>query len=352
MECFEKLEIVRDFISEITRERDLGQLLHHLTGIITRLTRADRSSLFLYDEKRDEIWTMIAEGIGHEIRVPVDKSIAGGAIREGRLQVVHDVSDDIRFNAGIDKKTGYETKNILAYPLYNSTGKLVGVIEVINKLEGAFEEDDINALKLFSSFISYVLENKFLNEHMENVIKERTETIQQLNRELEEKIEVVTRISETDALTGIYNRLKIDRLFCETLTDVQREQGTMGLILFDIDNFKGINDTYGHLKGDEVLVAVAHAVSGVLEADVHFGRWGGEEFLVVLPGASRDESRGLAERLRRIISELTVPEVGQVTCSFGVTIYSDGMDSDALIQEADRAMYRAKEEGKNRVVAL
>lgn len=352
MECFEKLEIVRDFIEEITRERDLGQLLHHLTGIITRLTRADRSSLFLYDEERDEIWTLIAEGVGHEIRVPVDQSIAGGAIRHGCLQVVHDVSDDVRFNAGVDKKTGYETKNILAYPLYDSAGKLQGVIEVINKLEGAFEEDDINALKLFSSFISYVLENKFLNEHMERIIEERTETIRELNRELEEKIESVTRISETDALTGVYNRLKIDRLFGEILASTERENGTFGLILFDIDNFKKINDSYGHLKGDEVLVAIAKDVSEALSPAACFGRWGGEEFLVLLPGATAEESRVQAEMLRRTVCGVTVPGVGDVSCSFGVAVYTRGMDSDALIQQADRAMYLAKARGKNRVETL
>ncbi len=345
MDCFEKLEIVRDFINEITRERDLGQLLHHLTGIITRLTRADRSSLFLYDEARDEIWTLIAEGVGHEIRVPVDRSIAGGAIREGRLQVVQDVSDDIRFNAGIDKKTGYETKNILAYPLFDSSGKLLGVIEVINKLEGAFEDDDINALKLFSSFIGYVLENKFLNEHMEAVIQERTETIRQLNRELEEKIESVTRISETDTLTGIYNRLKIDRTLGEAIGATDR----LGLILFDIDDFKKINDSYGHLSGDDVLVAVAKTVSGHISGEAAFGRWGGEEFLVVLPGAELEQAVATAEALRRAVSEISVEGVGQVSCSFGVAAYCDGMDADALIQEADRAMYRAKAAGKNRV---
>lgn len=352
MECFEKLEIVRDFIKEITTERDLGQLLHHLTAIITRLTRADRSSLFLYDEARDEIWTLIAEGVEQEIRVPVAESIAGGAIREGRLQVVHDVSDDIRFNAGIDQKTGYETKNILAYPLYDSSRKLLGVIEVINKLDGAFEEDDINALKLFSSFIGYVLENKFLNEHMEGIIQERTETIRQLNRELEEKIESVTRISETDALTGIYNRLKIDRVFAEALADTEQRGDGPGLILFDIDDFKRINDTYGHLSGDAVLTAVAQSVLAVLEESASLGRWGGEEFLVVLPGASLEETVATAEGLRRAVSGISVEGVGQVSCSFGAALFRDGMDADALIQEADRAMYRAKTAGKNRVATL
>lgn len=277
MDCFEKLEIVREFIKEISTQRDIGLLLHHLTSLITRLTRSDRSSLFLYDKNSDEIWTLIAEGVPHEIRVPVDKSIAGGAIRERCLQVIQDVSDDVRFNADVDKQTGYETKNILAYPLFDSNNDLLGVIEVINKLEGEFEEDDINALKLFSSFIGYVLESKILNEEMEQIIEERTETIRQLNHDLEEEVKNVTRLSETDSLTQGYNRLKTDKLLSEAVRIADGGQQSLAMILFDIDDFKAINDRYGHLSGDAVLVAIAGSVLAHLPKGAHFGRWGGED---------------------------------------------------------------------------
>jgi diguanylate cyclase (GGDEF)-like protein len=122
--------------------------------------------------------------------------------------------------------------------------------------------------------------------------------------------------------------------------------------MFDIDHFKTINDTWGHLVGDQVLIELVRVVSRhVRTADV-LARWGGEEFVILLPQSRLDQAQQLAEKLRRLISETPFDPVGRITSSFGVTEYHPPETADAWLDRADRALYRAKTDGRNRVVPL
>lgn len=162
------------------------------------------------------------------------------------------------------------------------------------------------------------------------------------------------RLAAIDPLTDAYNRrFGLSRL-SEEFSRAVRAENPLGVLMFDLDHFKLVNDTYGHLAGDRVLRAVARTCRRVLREGDVLVRYGGEEFLVLLPGAGGDDLAQLAERLRRAVSETWVPEGDQriaISISLGGTTYDDDVDSpEALIAKADGALYEAKDAGRNRTV--
>jgi diguanylate cyclase (GGDEF)-like protein len=156
-------------------------------------------------------------------------------------------------------------------------------------------------------------------------------------------------VSEKDALTKIFNRGAGERIL-QTLIDKPTQK--IGIILCDIDRFKRINDTYGHLAGDRVLQTFAQSCQANLRKQDTLIRWGGEEFLIAVTGDNDTELEQLAERLRLIISNQQIPEVGRITASFGVASLRSQENLIDLFARADRALYQAKEQGRNRVVVV
>jgi two-component system cell cycle response regulator len=162
------------------------------------------------------------------------------------------------------------------------------------------------------------------------------------------------RLAAVDPLTEIYNRLFGLRRLGEEFSRAIRSETPLGLLMFDLDHFKLVNDTHGHLVGDRTLKSAAKAAKSVLrEGDVLL-RYGGEEFLVILPGATIDDVARVGERIRQAISETSIVEGGRhisVTVSLGGATYRDTIDStESLIAAVDAAMYEAKGAGRNRVV--
>ncbi|HVX03959.1 MAG TPA: GGDEF domain-containing protein [Rhodanobacteraceae bacterium] len=151
----------------------------------------------------------------------------------------------------------------------------------------------------------------------------------------------------TDPLTGVQSRL----LGQQVLRKMLREEVPAGVIMFDLDRFKTINDTHGHPVGDRVLQAVAHGCQGLLRGGKSISRWGGEEFLVMVPNVDASGLQTVAERLRTAIAELPVAPVEQVTASLGTAMIQSGDNLETVLQRADLALYRAKQQGGNRVVA-
>lgn len=164
------------------------------------------------------------------------------------------------------------------------------------------------------------------------------------------------RLAAVDPLTGIYNRrFGLARLKEEFKRSV-RQTNPLGLLLFDLDHFKNINDTYGHLVGDRILIRIAKTAQSVMREGDILLRFGGEEFLAVLPGASKEDAREIGERIRRKVEETSLVDGDQtirVTISVGVSAFPelDVEDENRLIDLADQALYAAKTSGRNRVVA-
>jgi diguanylate cyclase (GGDEF)-like protein/PAS domain S-box-containing protein len=161
---------------------------------------------------------------------------------------------------------------------------------------------------------------------------------------------LVEKMSETDALTDIANRKKLDDVMTKEWARYTRYQHQLALIIFDLDHFKKINDEFGHLAGDKVLVAVAELIEQSIRTTDTFGRWGGEEFMVILPETTLEEAQLVAEKLREAVSKLRVLGPKKITASFGVAgVLEDISEMETLIRLADEALYTAKENGRNRV---
>ncbi|HEY2419451.1 MAG TPA: diguanylate cyclase [Steroidobacteraceae bacterium] len=152
----------------------------------------------------------------------------------------------------------------------------------------------------------------------------------------------------TDPLTGLHNRLKLGSTLNDEILRVHRYKTPLSLVLFDIDNFKKVNDSYGHPIGDQVLIQLSRFVPNLIRSTDLLARWGGEEFLILAPGSDAAMAFQLAEKLRDAIASLEFPQVKSVTCSFGIAQYAPGETAAELIARADAALYRAKIEGRTR----
>lgn len=160
----------------------------------------------------------------------------------------------------------------------------------------------------------------------------------------------VEKLSVTDRLTGLYNRMKLDEVFRYELQQSQRYGLPFAVILLDVDHFKQVNDTYGHPGGDRLLRELAALMQSTKRAADTLGRWGGEEFLVILPKTDRSGAAKVAEKLRAVVAENRFADVGHKTISAGVAVYQEGDTEERLMGRVDRALYRAKAEGRDRVV--
>ena len=173
-----------------------------------------------------------------------------------------------------------------------------------------------------------------------------------LNKELREANEHILKISQTDSLTGLANRRTIDERMRHELARADRLGCGFSVILGDLDHFKSINDEFGHLVGDRVLVAAAGVLADQARPYDLPARFGGEEFLLLLPESSLEDAITIAQRIRAAISRVAVPEVTrQITISLGISTWGHGDTLGALVGRADAALYQAKKRGRNRVVA-
>lgn len=172
-----------------------------------------------------------------------------------------------------------------------------------------------------------------------------------LNRKIEELVSEraqMQNMADRDPLTRVYNRRPSERM----LQDIFVGDKPAGVILFDLDRFKAVNDKHGHVVGDQVLQTVAERCCAVIRKGGHLFRWGGEEFLVVLPHVDEPGLQQVAERLRLAIAQSAIEPAGQVTASFGITPVQPGDNLASLLERVDQALYQAKHQGRNCVVLV
>ena len=159
-------------------------------------------------------------------------------------------------------------------------------------------------------------------------------------------------LANTDSLTGLVNRRALDLILEKSIAEVSRGRQSIALVMVDVDRFKQVNDVHGHEIGDRVLQHVAQTLSnGVRSMDV-VGRWGGEEFLLILAGCSLDHAHSVAESARADLASVEIEPVGMITASFGITTIMAGDSAANAVSRADNAMYTAKNQGRNRVSAF
>ena len=180
--------------------------------------------------------------------------------------------------------------------------------------------------------------------------KKYKQNMSELLGEVEQKNALLKRLSITDKLTGLNNRIKIDEVLSSNLHMFERYDNVFSVILIDIDHFKKVNDTYGHPVGDEILKEFAKILKKHARITDVVGRWGGEEFMII---ASETDSVGatkFATIIKKAINDYEFPKIGKVTASFGLSQIGVGDSIEEVVNRADLALYSAKESGRNRVV--
>ena len=189
-------------------------------------------------------------------------------------------------------------------------------------------------------------------KHAQEEAQRAKEGLVLLNKELKEANEHILKISQTDALTGLANRRTLDERMRNEMARADRLGCGFSVILGDLDHFKSINDEFGHLVGDRVLVAAAGVLAEQARPYDLPARFGGEEFMVLLPESTLEEAMTIAQRIRTAVAGVAVPEVTrQITMSLGISTWGHGDTLGALVGRADAALYQAKRRGRNRVVA-
>jgi diguanylate cyclase (GGDEF)-like protein len=213
----------------------------------------------------------------------------------------------------------------------------------VERIEDTHKHDRVPIVTRLATFISVASAE----------IEESNRKLTEVNYELEVLNHKLELTATFDGLTNLYNRSEIQKRIANCLAHISEKK--FSLIMLDIDNFKRVNDTYGHQVGDTVIISLSNILRNNIEqyaSGVFAGRWGGEEFMVLLPGFDAIQSASVAETIRRLFHERKYPSAPSQTVSIGVTQARNGEDLDALCTRVDTALYKAKTTGKNKVVVI
>jgi diguanylate cyclase (GGDEF)-like protein len=279
-------------------------------------------------------------------RLSARHGIVGQVYQNGSPHLSADVDTDKFFYRDIDEQLGHKSNSIVAVPIY--IGKHVcGVLELINRLDGKpFTKRDMTLLEIFAGYTSFTLQNALDAKRAQELAKK-------------------------DDLTGLYNDRWFNVRLSETLNDARTTGKELVVMFMDLDQFKEVNDTHGHLAGSQVLREVGFILKRiVLTPDATVARYGGDEFVMILPEPAIDHGLEIGEQIRATIAShifldrewaYHMPPLhlaGIISASIGIAQYipdttsttSIDMEKNNLIKRADSAMYRAKSAGKNQVV--
>jgi diguanylate cyclase (GGDEF)-like protein len=333
----DELEPVLTKIAGRLRERfDLGMVAVYLVDPSS--SRLDlRAAARRRDDSRSEALRSLGPGQG----------IIGRALQLGRAQLVLDVRSDPDYVAS-DPMVVAE----LAIPI-RFRARTLGVLNFENERAQAFSQETVSLLQLLCDQLAGVVHLAAVNQQLSAT----TEELEQSNRRLREMNRTLTELSIVDSLTGLANRRQFDRLLDLEWRRAVRSALPLALLFIDIDFFKPYNDVYGHLRGDAVLAEVAKVLaSSFTRAGDLVARYGGEEFAVLLPNTDQRGAADLAELARARVEARGIPHPASstsavLTASIGVaTSRGDArLTGSSLVESADRALYRAKAEGRNRV---
>jgi diguanylate cyclase (GGDEF)-like protein len=243
--------------------------------------------------------------------------------------------------------------------------RVIGVISMQAYAPDAFTAEQIRLLETISFQAAIAIENSQLFEEAQKELEQRRDAqaaLERANEQLQAQIRQIEVLqvelrdqAVRDPLTGLFNRRYLKETLQREIARARREDLPIGIMIMDIDEFKNVNDVYGHNAGDRLLQAMADMLKTNIRAEDIVCRYGGEEFVIVMPGASLGVAYERAELLRQNVDQMWVPYEGEllhVTISLGVAAYPlHGTDGEDALIRADRALYQAKQAGRNRVVA-
>jgi diguanylate cyclase (GGDEF)-like protein len=311
----------------LTAELDSEHLFGKILEKVSELLPAENWSLLLVDEETNELRFELSVDLVPEmvkdVRLRMGEGVAGKVALEQKPMIVSDASQCEFFTDRVDRLSGVVTQSIVCVPLVFG-GKSLGVIEVINPSN--LERNPLPLLSIIADYAAVAVENMKRYRRIQNM-------------------------AIRDNLTGLYNTRY---LYSALLDLVARNEHPFSLVFMDMDNFKRIVDTYGHLKGSQALQEVARTIRACLEEPAFGVAYGGDEFVVVLQGYDKNRALGKAEEIRnRMKDTLYLTGHGHevvLRASFGIaTCPEDAVNVSGLLALADRAMFRVKEGGKDAV---
>ncbi len=319
-----------DLARVLTSELDSDMLFDVILKKLSEMIPATNWSLLLLDHESGELYFKITVDLDPEkiknIRLRPGEGIAGQVALNQEPIIIGNVTECEHFDDTVDMYTGFTTKSIMCVPLVFG-GRTLGVLEAINP--DRLDDKALALLVIIAEYTAIAVENMERYDHIKN-------------------------LALRDDLTGLYNTRYLYQSLNKIL-EVSRESGSsFSLIFIDIDNFKKTVDAHGHLNGSLVIHEVAQIIKGTLH-DPAFGvSYGGDEFVVVLPGFDRRQVQLKAEEIRKSLSQTTyLAKQGldiRLTGSFGVATYPDDADNIGdLLGLADKAMFHVKDVGKNGV---
>jgi diguanylate cyclase (GGDEF)-like protein len=309
----------------IGSELDPGVLLSRIAELICQLIGAKACSVMLLDAERKRLLARAAYGVRTErmqsLSFRVGEGVAGWVVEHGEPALIADVTGDPRFVVLPGNQT--PIASMICVPLI-ARGERVGVVTATSARPDAFDADHLELVQFIARTIALDIENVRLH-----------------------------RVAVTDPLTGAYNREFLVQRLPQEIAAASDADRPLSVAIVDVDRFKSVNDHYGHNVGDVVLTEVARRLRGAIRADDLLVRYGGEEFLAVLPRADAGRAWEIGERMRQRVSERAF-NVGDgiallLRVSVGVAQWRSRERMPALIERADAALYGAKDRGRNRV---
>jgi diguanylate cyclase (GGDEF)-like protein len=310
----------------LTSSLQLDQVLRTIMEKIDEFLHPDTWSLLLVDEAKQELYFELAIGKNahtlKEVRIKMGHGIAGWVAQNQQAVIVPDVSKDTRFFAKVDEKTKMETQSIVAVPV-RFRDHCLGVIELINcvGVEG-FNDRDLALLEALADFAAIALENA---RHVQRIHE----------------------LTITDDCTSLYNARHLNFILETEIYRSQRYGYEFSLVFLDLDHFKRVNDTHGHLVGSKLLAEIGQVLKDHCRLIDFAFRYGGDEFVILLPQTSKESACVVARRLHRLVRETSWLNAEgldvRVTTSAGVATYpSDSKAKAQLLHLADEAMYLVK----------
>jgi two-component system, cell cycle response regulator len=314
--------MVRDFSSMLTLRLELGDLAQATLPALLRATATEAGAIIM--EREGELVVITSSRIADPNKL-VGNSVVAEVVEGGKRKLL-DIPGDLRVEGVL---VDFSPRSVWVEPLlYHDVA--LGAIVLASAT--AVRPEALHFLDLVNASLAIAFRNALTYDQLQ-------------------------QLAANDSLTGMFNRRFGMARLQEEYGRAIRSGSPVGICLFDLDHFKLVNDTYGHPTGDKVLVHVSKILRGALrEGDVAL-RYGGEEFMIVLPGASITDAFDIADRIRRLVAE-TVFQHGSnalaLTISGGAAAWPDfdAASADALVRRADESLYKAKEEGRNRIVAL
>lgn len=329
LRLMEAISLLFELTQTIDAQPELDDLVRAIPQKIAPALGFDEMAILLVADATGRLVVKATYGFGEDegvegLEFAPGEGISGEVVRTLKPAVIEDTRNDPRYT---HYKGRHPTDGSFACIPMILGGRAVGVFNVLRPRPGAFSAGDIHLLRTLASYTALAIAHAEANLRLRD-------------------------LSVTDDLTGVANRrLFLERLGRET-ERARRGQKSLSALVIDLDHFKRVNDEHGHLRGDEVLRAVARILEENVRRHETVARYGGEEFVVLLPECKKPQALLVAEKLRAAVAERPIGGL-PITISIGVaTLPDDAVTAEGLIDAADRALFAAKRAGRNRVVAF